>query len=127
MSIEKKYDESIFNSFYSKTELSKYSDIYIDSLLNKCEEECLLIGIETINSNNFNILVINTLSYASDYTPHNCSLNSIYPLVIKNLSLEKLDKKRKMSTCFFYFCLFISSLGVRGFSFNGDNSILLGL
>jgi hypothetical protein len=73
----KKYDESIFN-FIEKIELNKYSDIFIDNLLNKCEEECQIIGIELIDSNNFNILINNCIK-DTKLTIISC------PLIIKNL------------------------------------------
>jgi len=86
MSIKKNYDVSIFNSYFSKKELNKYSDTYIDTLLNKCEKECLLIGIEAINSSNFNILVTNSLKNING-TISLCPLirNLVYSYIIMRI------------------------------------------
>lgn len=64
--------------FFNKNELQNFPDDYINNLLNKCEEECSLFGISTIDSNNFNILISNCIKDIS-MTITTC------PKILKNI------------------------------------------
>jgi len=84
--------------FFNKNELQNLPDDYINNLLNKCEEECSLLGISTINSNNFSLLINNCIKDIS-LTINMCSKilkNIVYAYVIiriynYNISINHTD------------------------------------